>query len=120
MEGDSGEVRPTRPEGGISVFGQVRDYGTTAGWRRNQDHRLASEANRHRHRCNVGEIDTEERLTRALMEDFESLLIYGVHQIQPLCNLKNTAKLAHCWRPGMKVVCLGVWPLSQKIFADED
>lgn len=72
------------------------------------------------HRVIVGEIDTTERLTRALMEDIESLLIYRVHQIQPLCNLKNTAKRGNCWRPGMKVMCLGAWPLSQKIFADQD
>ncbi|HEV2381582.1 MAG TPA: hypothetical protein VG206_17535 [Terriglobia bacterium] len=72
------------------------------------------------HHVIVGEFGTEERLTRKLVDDIESLLIYRVHQIQPLCNLKNTASRGNHWRPGMKVECRGAWPLSQKTFRDED
>ena len=72
------------------------------------------------HRLIVAEIETEQRLTRELVSDVESLLIYRVHQIQPLCNLQNTtSRGSHC-RPGMKVECLGVWPLRQKTFRDEN
>ena len=72
------------------------------------------------HRHIVAEIETEQRLTRELVSDIESLLIYRVHQIQPLCNVLNTASRGKYSRPGMKIQCRGAWPLSQKTFSDED
>jgi hypothetical protein len=71
------------------------------------------------HRLIVAEIETDQRLTRELVSDIESLLIYRVHQIQPLCNRQNTTSRGKHCRPGMRVECRGAWPLSQKTFRDE-
>jgi len=71
------------------------------------------------HRLIVAEIETEQRLTRALVSDIESLVVCRVHQIQSLCNRQNTASRGKHRRPGMKVECRGAWPLSQETFRDE-
>ena len=68
------------------------------------------------HRHIVAEIEVEQRLTRQLLADIESLLIFT---IQPCCNVQNTkSRGKHC-RPGMKVVCKGsAWPLSKRTYWD--
>ncbi|MEP6963776.1 MAG: hypothetical protein ABI995_16990 [Acidobacteriota bacterium] len=72
------------------------------------------------HHVIVAEIETEARLTRKLVSDIESLLIYRVQQIQPLCNHTNAASRGKHTRPGMKIQCRGAWPLSQKTFNEID
>jgi hypothetical protein len=65
----------------------------------------------------VAEIEVEQRLTRELLADIESLLIY---EIQPCCNVQNTASRGQHGQPGMRVGCRGkVWPLSRRVFWDE-
>ena len=69
------------------------------------------------HRLIVAEIEVEMRLTRELLADIESLLIY---EIQPCCNVQNTSSRGRHSRPGMRVECRGkAWPLPRKIFRDE-
>ena len=69
------------------------------------------------HRLIVAEIEVEQRLTRQLLADIESLLI---HQIQPCCNVQNVASRGGYSRPGMRVECRGrAWPLVRKVFRDE-
>jgi hypothetical protein len=66
----------------------------------------------------VAEIETNERVTRELLADVEGLVIYRVHQLQPLHNLQNTASRGQYRRPGMRIECRGAWPLSEKVFRD--
>lgn len=66
----------------------------------------------------VADIETEERLTRELLADIESLLIHQVHQIQPLHNVQNTSSRGRYSRPGMRVKCRGAWPLDKVVFVD--
>jgi hypothetical protein len=73
------------------------------------------------HRVIVAEIEVTQRLTRALLADIESLLIFT---IQPCCNVQNTrSRGKHC-RPGMRIECKGeAWPLSKRVYReveDED
>lgn len=69
------------------------------------------------HRLIVAEIEVEPRLTRELLADIESLLIY---EIQPCCNVQNTRSRGRHSRPGMTVECQGVaWPLSRRMYHDE-
>ena len=70
------------------------------------------------HRLIVAEIEVEQRLTRELLADIESLLIYI---IQPCCNVQNTrSRGKHC-RPGMRVECKGsAWPLSQRVYHETE
>ena len=69
------------------------------------------------HRVIVAEIEVEQRLTRELLADIESLLIY---EIAPCCNSKNTKSRGEHWRGGMRVECRGnAWPLSRRVFWDE-
>lgn len=66
------------------------------------------------HRVIVAEIDVEQRLTRALLSDIESLLIF---LIQPCCNIQNTRSRGRHTRPGMRVECKGdAWPLSKRVY----
>lgn len=67
-----------------------------------------------RHRLIVAEFETEQRMTRELVADIESLLIYHV---DPPCNVQNTSSRGRYSRH-MRIQCLGVWPLQQKIFKD--
>lgn len=73
------------------------------------------------HRVIVAEIEVEQRLTRELLADIESLLIFTV---QPCCNVQNTASRGKHSRPGMRVECKGsAWPLSKRVYweiGDED
>lgn len=65
----------------------------------------------------VAEIEVEQRLTRELLADIESLLIF---EIQPCCNVQNTASRGKHGRAGMRVECCGkAWPLSRKVYWDE-
>ena len=65
----------------------------------------------------VAEIEVEQRLTRELLADIESLLIF---EIQPCCNVQNTVSRGKHGRAGMRVECCGkVWPLSRKVYWDE-
>ena len=69
------------------------------------------------HRVIVAEIEVEQRLTRELVSDIESLLIY---EITPCCNWQNTASRGKHSRAGMRVECRGnAWPLSRRIFWDD-
>ncbi len=71
-----------------------------------------------KHRLIVAEIEVEQRLTRQLLADIESLLIY---EIQPCCNVQNVRSRGGYSRPGMRVECRGkAWPLPRKVFLDED
>jgi hypothetical protein len=64
----------------------------------------------------VAEIEVEQRLTRELLGDIESLLTY---ELQPSCNVQNTASWGKHSRLGMRVECRGkAWPLSRKVFWD--
>jgi hypothetical protein len=65
----------------------------------------------------VAEIEVGQRLTRELLADIESLLIF---EVQPCCNVQNTASRGKHSRPGMRVECRGnAWPLSRRVFWDE-
>ena len=68
------------------------------------------------HRFIVGEFRTpaHKRLTRELVSDIESLLIY---HIQPWANIQNTKSRGYT-RPGLVVRCNGHWLLQQKIYCD--
>jgi hypothetical protein len=69
------------------------------------------------HRLIVAEIEVNQRLTRALLSDIESLVIY---EAQPCCNVQNTRSRGKHSRPGMRVECRGrAWPLSRRVFWDE-
>lgn len=80
-------------------------------WRRIEDDLAVFE-----HRFIVGEFRTPagKRLTRELVSDIESLLIY---HIQPWANIQNTKSRGYT-RPGLVVLCNGHWPLQQKIYWD--
>ena len=68
------------------------------------------------HRLRVAEIEVKQRLTRELLADIESLLIF---KIQPCCNVQNTASRGKHSRD-MRVECRGAaWPLSQRVYWDE-
>jgi hypothetical protein len=81
-------------------------------WRRIEDERGLFE-----HGFIVGEFRPPlgMRLTRELVCDIESLLIY---QIQPWANQQNT-KSRGFTRRGMAVLCQGHWPLRRGIYRDE-
>ena len=65
----------------------------------------------------VAEIEVGHRLTRELLADIESLLIF---EIQPCCNVQNTASRGKHSRPRMRIECCGkAWPLSRRVFWDE-
>lgn len=64
----------------------------------------------------VAEIEVDRRLTRQLLADIESLLIY---RIKPCCNWQNTASRGKYSRLNMRVECRGQWPLSTRVFWDE-
>jgi hypothetical protein len=66
------------------------------------------------HRLIVAEIEVEQRLTRESLADVESLLIY---EIQPCCNVQNTASRGKPSRPGMRVE--QTWPLSRRVYWDD-
>lgn len=69
------------------------------------------------HHLIVAEIEVDQRMTRELLADIESLLIY---QIKPCCNWQNTVSRGKYSRPGMRIECRGEWPLSKKVFWDEE
>jgi len=69
------------------------------------------------HRVIVAEIEVDQRLTRELLADIESLLIY---EIQPSCNVQNKASRGKHSRPGMRVECRGsAWPVARRVYWDE-
>jgi hypothetical protein len=69
------------------------------------------------HRLIIVEIEIEQRLTRELLGDIESFLIY---EIKPCCNVQNTRSRGKHSRPGMRIECRGkAWPLSRRVFRDE-
>lgn len=54
------------------------------------------------------------RLTRHLLADMESLLIY---EVKPWGNIQcHSSRIS---RPDLKVTCRGAWPLSRKTFRDQ-
>jgi hypothetical protein len=68
------------------------------------------------HRVIVAEIEVRQRLTRQLLADIESLLIF---EIQQVCNVQNAASRGKHVRPGMRVECRGnEWPLSRRVYWD--
>jgi hypothetical protein len=66
----------------------------------------------------VADIESNKRVTRELLSDVESLLIYEVNRLQPLHNVQNTSSRGQYWRSGMRVECLGAWPLSKTVFRE--
>jgi hypothetical protein len=68
------------------------------------------------HSLIVAEIEVDHRLTRELLADIESLLIY---RIKPCCNWQNTVSRGKYKRLNMRVECRGQWPLSKRVFWDE-
>jgi hypothetical protein len=64
------------------------------------------------HACLVGHPATEGVLTRQLLADIESLLIF---HLQPLWNSQNT-RTRGISRPGMVVTCTGDWRWSSTFF----
>jgi hypothetical protein len=67
----------------------------------------------------VAEIEANERVTRQLLADIESLLIYEVNELQPLHNVQNTGSRGQYRRPSMRIQCRGAWPLSKRVFVDD-
>lgn len=66
------------------------------------------------HRVIVAELEVTQRLTRELLADIESLMIFT---IQPCCNFQNTRSRGKHRRPTMRVECKGeAWPLSKHVF----
>jgi hypothetical protein len=61
----------------------------------------------------VGEIYADTRLTAALLPDVESLLI---HRLRPCCNVQSVQSRVR--RPGLRVLCAGVWPGPRASFVD--
>ena len=59
------------------------------------------------------ELPAGNRLSRELVADTESLLIYHV---QP--DRSAQAKRSRIRRPGLEVRCLGDWPLPRRVFRD--
>jgi hypothetical protein len=68
-----------------------------------------------RHCLIVAEIEVDQRLTRELLADIESLLIYHV---KPSCNVQNTVSRG-IYSRHMRVECTGKWSLSKRVFWDE-
>ena len=80
-------------------------------WRRIEDERRIF-----KHSFIIGEFRLSEgrRLTRQLVSDIESLLIY---EINPWANTSNTGSRSY-GRYDMTVFCQGDWPLKRKRFRD--
>ena len=76
---------------------------------------LERERNIKSHRVIVAEWDipADCRMTRQLLADTESLLIY---EVRPWGNIQ--AQSSRIQRAGLKVECRGAWPLSKRIFQD--
>ena len=81
-------------------------------WRRIEDERRIF-----KHRFIIGEFRLSQgcRLTRQLVSDVESLLIY---EVDPWANTSNTMSRSYS-RYGMMVFCQGDWPLKRTRFRDE-
>jgi hypothetical protein len=62
----------------------------------------------------LGVVRADQRLTRELLADLESLLIL---RLDPLANIRNTRSRSIS-RPGLVVSCVGDWPLQQKRYVD--
>jgi hypothetical protein len=69
------------------------------------------------HRAAVGTIalDPGARLTHALLQDIESLLIA---QLRPWGNIQNSRSRGIV-RPGFAAECRGSWPLAKRLFRDQ-
>lgn len=67
------------------------------------------------HAVLVGELELPKglRLTRQLLADVESLLI---SRVNPWGNIQSVR--SRISRPGLRVVCLGEWPLAKATFID--
>jgi hypothetical protein len=79
--------------------------------------RLEEDFGHYEHEIIVADVKPPKgcRLTRKLLADIESLLIY---LIQPVGNTSNK-KSRRYYRPGMRVICRGaVWPLARRTFVD--
>ena len=53
------------------------------------------------------------RFSSALLSDIESLLIA---KVRPRANIQSIA--SRICRPGLKVICRGVWPIRRRLFID--
>ncbi|MGH9327200.1 MAG: hypothetical protein ACRD2B_11040 [Terriglobia bacterium] len=60
------------------------------------------------------ELEGDFRLTRELLADIESLLIY---RIRPWGNIQCQSSKGYS-RPDMTVTCSGAWPLRERAFRD--
>jgi hypothetical protein len=76
---------------------------------------LERERNIKSHRVIVAEWDipADCRMTRQLLADAESLLIY---ELKPWGNIQSQS--SRIKRAGLKLVCGGAWPLSRRVFQD--
>ncbi len=64
------------------------------------------------------ELPRGARISKQLVSDVESLLIF---RLKPPCNVQCISSRGSFSRPDTKVVCSGdAWPLSQKIFRDDE
>jgi hypothetical protein len=67
------------------------------------------------HRVIVAELELpmEYRMTRQLLADIESLLIY---EVKPWGNIQ--AQSSRITRPGLRVECRRAWPCRKRVFQD--
>lgn len=65
------------------------------------------------HTVIVAEMEADCRMTRQLLADVESLLIY---EVEPWGNIQ--CQKSRISRTGLKVECRGAWPLSRRVFRD--
>lgn len=95
-------------------------YGTSVRqrWRYSSKKSLWDFLNENRsknHRLIVGAQESESKITRQVVQDVESLLIY---ELMPIGNIQS--KSSRIPRPGMVVRCKGAaWPLTRRTFRDE-
>lgn len=107
----------------IVYFGKADGCTVRARWKADDKHervwrRIEEELGLFKHGFIVGEFRLPEgqRLTRQVVCDVESLLIY---QLKPWANSRNAKSRGRYSRPGMVIYCQGHWPLRRRTFRDE-
>lgn len=67
------------------------------------------------HRVLIGELHISGNLTRQLVCDLESALIYAY---QPAANISNIRSRGRYWRDGLIVRNVGCWPYASRVVVD--
>jgi hypothetical protein len=102
----------------ILYIGKVDGTTVRQRWQRKPDlwNYVEKELGIHKHAVIVGDIilDPNQRLTRELLADIESLLI---NQLRPSGNIQS--RHSRISRPGLVVSFTGEWPLGKKRFFDD-